>query len=135
MLDELALRRPEFQEGVRVKLCDGQDWTFPRVRLRLIPKLTPDGEVKTDVKRFYAADVEKFLDYEINENDFNFIDWMTKRFAAAAKLLLVNYDITGEQLAELLYWERDDDASEERWQSIDSAVLGILPKASAVGSD
>lgn len=135
MLDEVALRKPGFQEGIKVKLCDGQEWTFPKVRLRLVPKINTEGDIKLETKRDYATDVQKFLEYEVDDENFDFMDWMTRRFAAAAKLLLVNYDLTGQQLAEVLYWEADSDESDDRWKLVDHAVLGLSPKALAVGSD
>ena len=55
--------------------------------------------------------------------------------SAAAKILLVNYALSGEQLVELLYWERDEEESEERWNAIDAALMGIRPKVSAAGSE
>jgi hypothetical protein len=139
-LDEVALRRPEFQEGIKVKLGDGQEWTFPPVRMRVIPVFDGDGAIKAKqlaivAKQEGIQELNDMIDYSLDEGEFRFIDWMTKRMAAAAKVLLLNYALTGENLAELLYWERDNEESEERWNLIASALMGIRPKVLAAGSE
>ncbi len=140
MLNEPSLRKPGFQEGIKVKLGDGQEWTFPPVKMRVVPTMDSEGTVtakssRTTMGSDVTKEINAFVDYIISEEDWNLMGWLTKRMTAAAKLLMMNYDLSGEQLAELLYWEQDDQEIADRWQAIDSAMLGIVPKVSAAGSD
>jgi hypothetical protein len=50
------------------------------------------------------------------------------RITAAATLLLANYELTDEEFGSLLVWEAGDEAAEERWERIDEAILGVVPK-------
>jgi hypothetical protein len=52
----------------------------------------------------------------------------------ASYLLLLNYDLADEDLADLLVLEADDPASKERWDAINPILLGQAPKPSADGS-
>jgi hypothetical protein len=133
VLDERSLRRENFENGIECVLCDGQKWTFPPVRMRLVPKLNEDGSIAVTPKQNYSKEIDAFLNYEVKEDEFQFVDWMQKRCAAAVRTLLRNYDLTSEQVSELLYWEDTPD-SDEMWKQIDSATLGIVPKVSADGS-
>jgi hypothetical protein len=55
-------------------------------------------------------------------------EYWTVRMTAAATLLLANYELTDEELGSLLVWETDDRAADERWDRIDEAILGVVPK-------
>ena len=44
-LDEQSLRRPEFTEGRKVTLGDGQEWVFPQPHAILYPVFGPDRKI------------------------------------------------------------------------------------------
>jgi hypothetical protein len=54
-------------------------------------------------------------------------EYWSVRMTAAATLLLAHYDLTDEELGALLVWEAGDPASDERWDQIDEAILGVIP--------
>jgi hypothetical protein len=52
-LDEQALRRPEFTEGVAITLSDGQAWTFPVPAFGdFYPRRGPDGRTRRSWPRW-----------------------------------------------------------------------------------
>lgn len=137
MLDERSLRRPTFTEGHQVALGDGQEWTFPKVVLRLVPRLDPDGSIKVGEGPPYGADYQVELNRLLDgcddtpEGRYREIEAMMQ---LAAKLLLRNYDLSFDQLSALLYYDVDGSTA-EMWRALDRVVVGLAPKPSAVGSD
>lgn len=136
MLDEQALRRPEFTDGHRVALGDGQEWTFPKAIVRFIPVAAPGGGVKLGQAPPYGPDYQAELETLLNghedtaEGRYNEVVAIMQ---LAAKLLLRNYDLTIEQLQTLLYYDVDG-STRPMWDAIDQIVVGLSPKPSAVGS-
>lgn len=135
MLDELALRKPGFVEGARVKLGDGQSWSIPRPRLRLVPRKTDDGDVKLASLPKVAAHRQADMDAMLEAADRNaegdpegFVDWLLARARLATGLLLDNYDLDDAALAALLPIEFGDDdgagANAEMWAEIDGVLRG-----------
>lgn len=136
-LDEVSLRKPEFVEGVRVKLGDGQDWSFPRPRLRLVPRKFEDGDIGLATRPVYPAERQADLDIilaEIGEGDEAFWRWLEARSRLATRLLLDNYDLDNNALAELLPIDFADDANRDIWLGVSAAMRGHgAPKPSAAG--
>ena len=135
-LDEAALRRPEFTEGSKVRLGDGQEWTFPRPVLRLIPVRKPDGRIGVGEPPPYGEDYQRELIDLLNgcddtpEGRYRYVE---AAMQLAAKLLLMNYDLTFDQLSELLYYDLEG-STREMWEAIDQVIVGQAPKRQAVGS-
>jgi hypothetical protein len=138
MLDEVALRKPEFQEGVRVKLGDGQEWSFPLPKLRMVPKRNGTGEIVVDYRigPGYGSTIQKSFALfwtPVEEEPEN--AWQI-RFAAAADLLQKNYSITDDDLADLIYLDRADPESLALWHDISMVLAGVgRPKPSPATSD
>lgn len=135
-IDEQACRRADFCGGIPVKLADGQMWTLPRVRRRyvsapdhpdgfrvVIAGLGPDYAALADAA--YAAETPK--------------DVIRTELALARALLLRNYTLDEEQLAELIQFEYgadpDPDCAAMRAAFLDVAGgLVPAPKASPATS-
>lgn len=136
MLDEQSLRRPEFTEGYKVALGDGQEWTFPKALVRFVPVAAPDGRLKLGQAAPYGADYQAELSTLLDGSD-DTPEGRYKEVVAimqlAAKLLLRNYDLTLEQLQSLLYYDVDG-STRPMWDAIDKVIVGESPKPSAVGS-
>ncbi len=129
-LDEVALRKPEFVEGVRIVLGDGQEWSFPMPKLRLVPQRDSNGEITAGIKAIPGQDKSLSRVFDIlwtlaeEEPD----DAWSVRFAAASYLLGLNYTLTDDDLGDLIFLSRDDQESLDRWQFIDNVLRGISPK-------
>lgn len=113
--DEKDYRRPDWREGVNVVLADGQAWALPRVLVRLVP--TADGKDYEPYARVGDAgdrtfsDLLKAHDEAVEENDDK--KYFLTELQLARHLLLVNYDLDGGQVAELLQFSLDVEADPE----------------------
>jgi hypothetical protein len=134
MLDEISLRKTEFVEGHRVILADGQSWSFPRPKIRFVPKLV-DGKFEVSGGASFGPEFDANLDvlYGVTESDG--IERLRVKFEMTCRLLMANYSLTPENLAELVVVEIGDPASEERWQQTTEVLFGNSPKPTASTSD
>ncbi|WP_165251175.1 hypothetical protein [Paludisphaera soli] len=129
--DEAALRRPEFTEGYKAALGDGREWTFPKAVLRIVPARLADGSF--GVKETppygddYQADLRVVLD-NADDTPEGIYRYVVARMTLAAKLLLRNYDLTDDQLADLLYFDTGG-GTNAMWAAIDRIIVGDAPKA------
>lgn len=129
MLDETALRTPGFTEGYRVQLADGQEWTFPKPRLKFFPARGQDGKIELgggatfDDEEYRSLMSEYF---EVDREDL-YAAWSCK-VRVACHLLLRNYSLADEALTELLPVEFDDEANMEMWRDLTPLLRGMPPK-------
>jgi hypothetical protein len=134
MLDERSMRRPEFTEGPRIELGDGQEWTFPRPWLRLYPVRAPGGGFTVGGGLGYGANhddlVDRLIDCDLNDTPTR----LALQFEMAALLLGRNYTLADRDLRRLLAIDLADPACENRWTQINQVLLGRPPKPSADGS-
>ncbi len=134
MLDERALRRPEFTAGPEVVLGDGQAWTLPRPTLRLFPVRDADGRIAVGGGPSFGAEYEALMDELAGCEADDATARLTVQFRMAALLLTRNYDLSDRDLRELLVVDAEDPACRERWRAINQAMTGRAPKPSADGS-
>ena len=104
MVDEQARRRATFQEGTRIRLADGQFWSFPG---RWSDHADPEYDA-TFVAIFEAEDVAERLRAEL---------------ALTILLLSRNYDLTPEQFQELLGFPPDSPSLLEMQRAVHEMVL------------
>lgn len=136
MLDEQALRRPGFTEGYKVALADGQEWTFPKARVVIAPRIAPDGSISVGGVHPYGDDYQRELETLLAGPTGSPEDGYLLTEAAirmAAKLLLRNYALTSDQLAAVLHYDVEGSTA-AMWEEIDRVIVGRAPKPSAVGS-
>jgi hypothetical protein len=126
-IDEKSRRKPGFTAGVAVVLADGQEWSFPPPRLRLRPVRSGDGFAVT-VNRVGLPDYPRWEAVLCSEAPVPPEEYWSVRMTAAVALLLANYELTDQELGSLLVWETGDPAADERWDRIDEAILGAVPK-------
>ena len=134
MLDERALRRPEFTEGTRIVLGDGQAWTFPPSWLRLYPGRGQDGEFTVGGGMGFGSAYDDLIDRLIDCDPGDTAGRLALQFQMAAALLNRNYELSDRDLRELLVIDLADPACEPRWRQINQVLLGSPPKPSADGS-
>jgi len=130
LLDEKALRKPGFSEGYKVTLADGQEWTFPKPRIRFRPRIGADGRVEVGGGPSFGQEYDQQLDILFGVAEVEPLERLRVKFEMAVRLLQANYSLTDNDLAELLVLELDDEASEDQWDQIASVVMGVAPKPS-----
>lgn len=141
MLDERALRKPEFTEGEWLKLGDGQSWCLPKPTLREFrPTFSADGGAKFDgmaLKTFGDGHLTRLDD--LMETDPG-VEQIEKIASLGAILIRRNYSITDEQLGSLLTYVigPDGDLTDEcqaMWQALVNVAAGVgRPKVIPSGS-
>jgi hypothetical protein len=129
MLDEKALRRPGFTEGHKITLADGQEWTFPKPRIRLKPKIV-DGRVEIGGGPSFGPEYDEEFDTLFGAADVDPIERLRVKFAMAVRLLSANYGLKPEDYAELIVLEPGEPTSDKRWEQLSNVLLGIAPKPS-----
>ena len=129
MLDEKALRNPGFTEGYPVIMADGQAWTFPKPRIRFKPRIV-DGKVEIGGGPSFGPEFDDKLDILFGVALADPAERLRVKFEVAVRLLAANYDLKPDDFAELIVLEPGDAASEERWDQLSSAIMGIAPKPS-----
>lgn len=135
MLDEPALRRPEFREGPKIKLADGQDWAFPEPRIQLFPVRNPKtGEIEVGGGPSWGDNYRDWLDAYVNTGEDEIYDRISLQFRMASDLLLKNYTLSDQDLGRLLVIDVGSEESSQRWSEIISVLLGNLPKRLPDGS-
>lgn len=136
-LNEQELRRAEFSEGTRIRLADGQEWTFPKPWIRLFPRRGQDGKFGIGGGLTFGSAYNDLLDEyaEAEGDDEEIFARITIQFRMACLLLVQNYDLTDKQLEQLLILEPDEEDNQAMWRDeILPLLLGLAPKPSADGS-
>jgi hypothetical protein len=134
-LNEESLRRAEFSEGTRIRLADGQEWTFPKPWIRLFPRRGQDGKIDVGGGLTFGSTFNELLDEYVELDEDKVIPKVGVQFRMACLLLVQNYDLSDKQLEQLLIFEPDNDDNLAMWRDeLLPLLLGIAPKPSADGS-
>lgn len=135
MLVEAERRKEGFTEGNKVALADGQEWTFPKPRLRFFPHRGVDGKIGLGAESTFDREYrEMFVSLVEVDKDKPFEVW-SLRIQIACHLLLANYELSDVELADLMPVVFDDDANMEMWENLSPALLSTPPKPSTDGSN
>ena len=126
-LDEKSLRKPGFSGGIKVTLADGQEWTLPKPRIRFMPRIV-DGKVEIGGGPSFGPEFDDKLDILFGVAEADPSERLRIKFEVAVRLLAANYDLKPENFAELIVLEPGDPASDERWEQLCDAMMGIAPK-------
>jgi hypothetical protein len=129
MLDEKALRKPGFKEGHRIRLADGQEWSFPKPRLIFKPKIA-DGKIDFDGGPSFGPEFDDNIEALFGVRRAEPPERLRIKFEMAVRLLLTNYDLKPDDFCELLVLEVNDPESDARWEAIDRVLMGLSPKPS-----
>ena len=129
-LDERALRKPGFSEGYGVVLADGQTWIFPKPRIRFRPKIGADGRVEVGGGPGFGPEYDQQIDVLYGMTEAEPIEQLRVRFEVAVRLLQSNYELTSDQLSELIVYEAEDEAAQDQWVQLSRVIMGISPKPS-----
>jgi hypothetical protein len=130
VLDEKALRKPGFNDGYAITLADGQTWTIPKPRFRFRPTVGSDGRVEVGGRPTFGPEYEASIEVLYGVGDVEPIETLRVKFEMAVRLLSANYDLKPDDFSELIVLEPDDPASNERWEQLTRALMGVAPKPS-----
>lgn len=137
MLNEPSLRRPTFTDGPRVKLGDGQEWTFPKPVYRFFPVPKDDGTFGVNQSPPYGArhqaDIDRLMDVQGDSPD-DMAERVDLCLRMAGELLYRNYALDAAAFEAILPMEATPE-NHEMWNEIHLVIRGIAstPKPSAVG--
>ena len=99
-LDEVTLRRPDFVEGEPVVLADGQTWQLRRPLVRFTPADTDSGFAVVLSLNNDPQYGSLYRRYEAVEPGSPV---MAESLALPRAVLLANYELTPEQVGELIH--------------------------------
>lgn len=138
MINESERRRLTFRDGPKVKLADGQGWTFPPpVTTVVFPVRDENGSFAAGGRGCYGPAHEDRLDemYSLGNDQESNYKRMSIRLDLAARLLLENYDLTDREVGRLLRFDFADEDSRASWDEVLDVINGsYAPKVSAGGS-
>lgn len=135
MLSEIERRKECFTEGNKVVLANGQEWTFPKPRLRFIPHRGVDGKLGLGAVPTFDQEYRTLFTALIEvDKDKDFEVW-SLRIQIACHLLLANYDLPDADLAELMPVIFDDESNMEMWANLSPICLSTPPKPLTDGSN
>jgi hypothetical protein len=133
--DEAEYRRPDWREGVNVVMADGQAWALRKPVTRLVPSDNRFG-VRVSLPGAFAAEFRAASDeYEGLPQDAEGADVAACELRIGQALLLSNYALSADELAEVLqfgYAEDDEEGRRIRAEVMD-VYSGRAPKPSAGG--
>ena len=141
-IDEKTRRRPDFLDGVPVRLADGQAWHLPKPKARFafagdgFSVQLSCGASTTDEDRAYNAAYEA-NNAAVESDESTFSDVVAAQMRLAAALLRRNYTLSDEEVGGLLVFSYSED--DEPYYTIKETVLSLAlgrgaPKASAGSS-
>ena len=128
-LDEKSLRKHEFSEGLKVTLADGQEWVLPRPRIRFKPQIK-DGKVEIGGGPSFGPEFDDKLDILFGVTEADPAERLRVKFEVVVRLLATNYDLEPDDFGQLIVLEPGDPVSDERWDQLSNAIMGIAPKPS-----
>jgi hypothetical protein len=135
MLVEADRRKEGFTEGNKVVLADGQEWTFPKPRLRFIPHRGVDGKIGLGAEPTFDQEYRELFVALIGADKDSAFEVWSLRIQIACHLLLANYELSDVELADLMPVIFDDEQNMEMWANLSPICLSTPPKPSTDGSN
>ncbi len=137
---EAERRKPEWVEGVWIKLCDDQEWCLPKpvvfrpaTRFRRRITASPDANGAATLGMPLPIDSHPFFAIIARLLIAEDMEFLNALLNAGAVLLRHNYELTDDEIADLLCFEHDaewnqTEANGEMWASIRDVATGAGPK-------
>jgi hypothetical protein len=134
--------KSDWVDGRDILLEDNQTWTFPlpriRIRFDVGGDLSPsESTPQVETNRHFGPEYDRLQDefrefnaaYSAEGSTLGDLDYVKAIIPLAASLLRRNYDLTDDQLSNLLIYIPGDARNFEMWDSIRRVAMGIGPKA------
>ena len=137
MIDEASKRRAEWVEGEWVELEGGVKFSLPKPRVEYriknaggMERATPAAETSRRFgDRFWKLRDELSESYDSEDAAAIYSAWGNM----GSDLILRNYDLTPDEVADLLPVIELDESNQAMWGAISRLTMGIGPKPNAVG--
>jgi hypothetical protein len=126
-INEKDRRRPTFTEGSAVQLADGQLWTFPKAKVQFRPRIV-DGHAEVMGGARFGPEFDEDLDILLGVTEAEPVDRLRSKFQMAVRLLLENYDLSDDEVCNLIVWEPEDPVSSKNWADLSTVLAGNSPK-------
>lgn len=125
MMDEAALRRPDFDEttSVPVVLGDGQAWHLPKPMLWTFIPVVRDGKATAGATGSFGPAYDALVERLDDAEEFG--AKVEALFDLAIDLLRRNYDIPDDRYARLLPFRPADEANQRMWQEVLAVARGF----------
>jgi hypothetical protein len=134
-INEKDRRRPTFTQGSAVQLADGQSWTFPKARIQFRPRIL-DGHAEVMGGSRFGPEFDGDMDILFGVVEAEPVDRLRAKFQMAVRLLLANYDLSDDEISNLIVWEPEDPISAKNWADLTTVLSGgTPPKQSADTSE
>lgn len=142
-LSEADCRKPGFVPGTPIQLADGQVWQFRRPRVRFVPAHHESGlrVFLTGPRDGFAELLDRRTDLfeKVKQGEGPGLDAIADvELELGARMLLANYGLDREQLADVLQFSYDKEGDPEAW-GIREAVMDVAegngPKPSTAGDE
>ncbi len=131
-LDEPSRRRPDFVEGVPIKLNGGQEWQVPKPQVRIRPKIEGGKVVAVSGSFTFGDGYDRQLEAFHAAEDGN--AQSVALLGLAVDLLARNYDLTDDEYSDLLTFVVGEEAGDAMRHELMEVVLGISPKLDTAGA-
>ncbi len=89
-----------------------------------------DGRVEIGGGPSFGPEFDDKLDILFGVAEADPAERLRVKFEVAVRLLAANYNLEPDNFAELIVLEPGDPVSEERWEQLCNAIMGIAPKPS-----
>ncbi len=133
MLNERELRKPEWVEGFWVECADGQRWSFPRPKIRFKPRIV-DGKVMVGGGATFGPEFDTNMDVLFGIVESEPVERLRVKFEIAVGLLRSNYNLSDDQVCDLVVLEPDSEDGDRRWAELTNVLAGESPKHTGSGS-
>lgn len=136
-IDEQTRRRPEFVGDVPITLCDNQIWWVPKPRIVFAPRRSTPGsgfELKLHAIDWGPSYYEKLDALLLASQRDDLTGVLGAQMDLACALLLRNYDLTDDELVDILWFDLADPANESMRHALMTVAQGIAPKPAGDGS-
>jgi hypothetical protein len=127
-LNEPELRLPNWEPGVPFTLADGQVWQLRRPKVAVKVVFRDDGTTRNIATTSLGPEFHNAMVIFKSDDDP-----LLGALLLGIAMLRANYNLTGEQAADLLPWVPEDEANKEHWEGIIDAAVGNAPKPSPGG--
>ena len=130
-LIEASKRRESFKPGVPIKLWDGQIWEFPRPKVRWRRTFGPDDVATVEGRSNLgpAFDEARAMMTRLSIGEQTWEQVAGAVLNAAALMLLDNYDLSDDELFDLLVFDNEDQENQIVWREILAVAWGWAPRA------
>ncbi len=126
MIDEPLHRKANWNEegSTWLTLSDGQQWALPRPYIAIIPEFKGGVPTHTWTYLGYSPQIDRNLEAIGQAKDL--LEVIIRTVALAAQLLLHQYELSDEELSQVLVYRADDPASDEMLKAVVNIATGGL---------